>query len=103
MQRQLKIKTKTFQKVLDKIEKLWYNIKAVWERRRTASWKLNNAKVTTLKIPWIEEWEEKSEKTKKSVIASNRNEQDFSLCKRKMIYNLIKSLILAQDERWRHA
>ena len=53
---------------------------------------MNNAKKksnTTLKIP-EKEFKEKSEKTEKSVIASNRNEQDFRNTKVFMIYNLNK-------------
>ena len=47
-----------FEKPLDKLEKMWYNNKVVWEIRKTelrkAPWKLNNTERIniTLSIPW---------------------------------------------------
>ena len=79
---------------------MWYNNEV--GSTGTASWKLNNAKkkVTTLEISKTES----QEKTKK--LRSNNAsviEQDFKEPEGFWYTTYIKSLILAQDERWRHA
>jgi hypothetical protein len=56
-------------KVLDKLKRMWYNIKAAFEKENSkVSWKLNNA--LRNKNPW----DSFESKETKRVIASNRNE-----------------------------
>ena len=70
-----------------------------------AAWKLNNneAKEETLEILWVERRRSKVKYETKKHTVSEEAEKDSKMPRGILIYNLIKSLILAQDERWRHA
>ena len=72
----------------------------------TASWKLNNAKkkVTTLEILLGNKRRIQAKNKKCAVITQALlNRIDFKWLKGHWYTTIIKSLILAQDERWRHA
>ena len=69
-----------------------------------ASWKLNNQEYEN---PWKyfekKYWSRQAEVEKICNVQWNETEILITLKKRVLGYNFIKSLILAQDERWRHA
>ena len=99
---------KTFTKSsLDKSSKVWYNIKVAARKcgqqkviSSTVSWKLNNALQVQKTLEIQESVREDDKKHKTSQWVTDRIDINRFIC---VYTTLLKSLILAQDERWRHA
>ena len=92
---------------LDKSSKVWYNIKVAarkWGNEKaissTVSWKLNNALQVQKTLEIQESVREDDKKHKTSQWVTDRIDINRFIC---VYTTLLKSLILAQDERWRHA
>ena len=100
---------KISQKRLDKERNKWYTNKVARRKSSaaTVSWKLNNKRNETLgNTLSISKYEEVKQKTEKDLHAQRIERWAKVLESHEKValgYNLIKSLILAQDERWRHA
>ena len=96
---------KTFTKSsLDKSSKVWYNIKVAarkWGNEKvissTVSWKLNNALQVQKTLEIQESVREDDKKHKTSQWVTDRIDINRFIC---VYTTLLKSLILAQDERW---
>ena len=92
---------------LDKSSKVWYNIKVAARKcdqqkviSSTVSWKLNNALQVQKTLEIQESVREDDKKHKTSQWVTDRIDINRFIC---VYTTLLKSLILAQDERWRHA
>ena len=92
---------------LDKSSKVWYNVKVAarkWGNEKaissTVSWKLNNALQVQKTLEIQESVREDDKKHKTSQWVTDRIDINRFIC---VYTTLLKSLILAQDERWRHA
>ena len=92
---------------LDKSSKVWYNIKVAarkWGNEKvissTVSWKLNNALQVQKTLEIQESVREDDKKHKTSQWVTDRIDINRFIC---VYTTLLKSLILAQDERWRRA
>ena len=86
---------------------MWYNKEVAarkWGNEKvissTVSWKLNNALQVQKTLEIQESVREDDKKHKTSQWVTDRIDINRFIC---VYTTLLKSLILAQDERWRHA